>query len=125
MKTDLEELRKHFRSLKITQKVIAEKMGVTPAYINAIFTGKTELGKKNAEKLQELFGISSAWLLTGEGNMIIGNASMEGNQIAVAGRDAINNNNHPQTIEELVSIIKKDQEQRDRLIAIIEKLTNK
>ena len=59
-----------FKERGITQKKVAEMMNVTPAYINAILTGRRSVGKKNAAVLEELFGINCSWLLTGEGEMI-------------------------------------------------------
>ena len=53
----------------ITQKQAARDMGVSPQYINALYKGRNELGKENAAKFQQLYGVSSGWLLTGEGPM--------------------------------------------------------
>ena len=40
-------------------------------YISGILNGKLTIGKKTAAKLQEIYGISSAWLLTGQGSMLV------------------------------------------------------
>ena len=126
MKIDLDELRKYFRNQKITQKEIAEKMGVSNAYINAIFTGKTELGKKNAEVLQKLYGISAAWLLTGEGDMLLGDVSGSNNAV---GSEASVCVNESKVIEKMLNEMKEQREaaqnQIDRMLSIIEDLTGK
>ena len=68
--TFVEQLRQHFENKGVTQKQIAEKLGVNPAYINKLLTGKKAFGKKTAQQFQDLFGLSSSWLLTGEGSML-------------------------------------------------------
>ena len=65
-----DDLRKFFDSQKITQKDIANKLGVSTAYINSLFKGKRAFGKEQAEIWSNHFGLSPAWLLTGEGEML-------------------------------------------------------
>lgn len=67
------KLREFFESKGITQKELAERLKVTPQYINALIQGRKEIGKKNAEKLANLYGLSKSWLLTGEGEMFANN----------------------------------------------------
>ena len=45
-------------------------LGVTPAYVNKLLTGKKPFGKRTAQRFQDLYGLSASWLLTGEGNML-------------------------------------------------------
>ncbi len=63
-------LKEYFDNKGITQSEIAEKLGVSKAYVNALFTGKRAFGKKQAEAWVNLFGLSASWLLTGEGEML-------------------------------------------------------
>lgn len=63
-------LKEYFDNKGITQSEIAEKLGVSRAYVNALFTGKRAFGKKQAEAWVNLFGLSASWLLTGEGEML-------------------------------------------------------
>ncbi|MGG3210962.1 helix-turn-helix transcriptional regulator [Geobacillus stearothermophilus] len=42
----------------MTQKDVAEKIGVTQAMYSMIENGKRKPGKKTAAKIEELFGIS-------------------------------------------------------------------
>ena len=65
-----QQLKEFFDSKGITQVEIASKLGVSKAYVNSLFTGKREFGKQQAETWSNLFGLSSSWLLTGEGNML-------------------------------------------------------
>lgn len=64
------QLREYFENQGITQKYIAEKLGVKPPYITKILNGEREIGKNQADKWVSLFGFSKAWLLTGEGEML-------------------------------------------------------
>ena len=64
------KLKEYFDDKGITQSEIAEKLGVSKAYVNALFTGKRAFGKKQAEAWVNLFGLSASWLLTGEGEML-------------------------------------------------------
>lgn len=65
-----DDLRKFFDNQKITQKDIANRLGVSTAYINSLFKGKRAFGKEQAEIWANHFGLSPAWLLTGEGEML-------------------------------------------------------
>ena len=60
-----------FKSKGISQREIAKTLGTTPQYINALFKGRTKIGKAQAEKLENSFGLSAYWLLTGKGSMLV------------------------------------------------------
>ena len=62
-----DKLKKYFEEKGITQQQIADALGVSLQYVNQILNGKKFLGKKNAERLANLFGLSKSFLLTGEG----------------------------------------------------------
>ena len=66
----LEQLQSHFDSIGLTQNEIAEQLGVSKAYVNALFAGRKEFGKKQAAIWENHFGLSKSWLLTGEGEML-------------------------------------------------------
>lgn len=79
------QLKKFFKRQGITQAEIAERYGTTQAYINLLLNGKTPIGKSCAVKLHDLYGLSVAWLLTGEGEMM---ANSNATTINI-GRDSI------------------------------------
>ena len=56
----------------MTQKDVAEKLGVSEQFVNALFNGMREFGKKTANDWQKLFGLSASWLRTGEGICLFG-----------------------------------------------------
>lgn len=70
MKEIADKLTKYFENKAISQKDIADKMGTSSAYVNAILNNRKEIGKRQAEKMSNLFGFSTSWLLTGEGEML-------------------------------------------------------
>lgn len=65
------QLTEYFKNKGVTQKDIADKLGVSKAYINSLFTGKRPFGKKQADIWEKEFGISKSWLLTGDGQMLV------------------------------------------------------
>jgi phage repressor protein C with HTH and peptisase S24 domain len=64
-----DELAKYFENKGLTQQNIAERLHVSKAYVNALFTGKSSFGKKQAEKWSNEFGLSQSFLLTGAGSI--------------------------------------------------------
>ena len=72
-----DKLRSFFKEKGLTQDHIADKFGVSQAYVNALLNDKKAFGKKQAFKWSEEFGLSPNWLLTGEGDMFLGDNSKE------------------------------------------------
>lgn len=62
-----EKLRSYFKEIGMSQVEIAEKLGVSKTTVNNLLTGYSKFGKAQAEKWNAIFGISKAFLLTGEG----------------------------------------------------------
>lgn len=54
------ELAKFFISIGLSQKDVANRMGTSSAYINALLNGRKAIGKKQAVKMANLFGLSSS-----------------------------------------------------------------
>lgn len=84
-----EKLRKFFDNQEITQKAIAQRMNVDPAYINKLLNGKKAFGRNTAKQFQDLYGLSSTWLLTGEGPMLASDLSGSGNVVGGVGGGAV------------------------------------
>ena len=70
MRNVAEELGKYFIDRGLSQKDVAEAMNVSTSFINAILNNRKAIGKKVADKLSNLYGLSVSWLLTGEGEML-------------------------------------------------------
>lgn len=64
------QLKKFFKSQGITQQQVGESLGTTQAYVNLMLNGRCSLGRQTAQKLHDAYGLSVAWLLTGEGDMM-------------------------------------------------------
>ena len=65
-----EELSNYLKDKGFTQKSIADALGVSEQYVNALINGRSKFGKKQAEVWANKFGLSASWLLTGEGEMV-------------------------------------------------------
>ena len=65
----LVELRKYLQNKGLTQDAIAQRFGITKQAVNQLLTGRKPFGKQNAQRWSKEFGLSAAWLLTGEGAM--------------------------------------------------------
>lgn len=139
MKKIGEELKSYFKEKGITQEEIAEKLGVSQSYVNALLNSEDKhFGKKQAEKWNKLFGISVNYLLTGEGNIC-------GDNITQHNQNGDNINGHSVTVnkmevdyieiikaqsnqlsksqEQIDELLQLNQEQFNRLMGVIEKLT--
>ena len=62
-------LKRYFDEQGITQQQVADALGVSLQYVNQLLNGRKTLGKKNAERLANLYGLSKPFLLTGEGSI--------------------------------------------------------
>ena len=116
--TFTENLRKFFENKGITQKSIAEELNVAPAYINKLLTGKKAFGKKTAQKFQDLYGLSSSWLLTGEGSMLSESTTAPAASSSTHLSSALN-----KAMDEIAAqrrLTEKSQQQIDRLLSLLE-----
>lgn len=69
-----EEIKRYLEAQGLTQESIARQTNVSRAYVNALLNGKG-FGKKTAQTWSNLFGFSTTWLLTGEGEMFLPKAT--------------------------------------------------
>lgn len=98
------KLREYFDSKGLTQKAIAEKLNVDPAYVNKLLTGKKAFGKKTAHQFQDLFGLSESWLLTGNGGMLV-----TGQNVTGSGNIVTQNNGDGNTTTNTVTMNKNER----------------
>lgn len=121
-----EKLRAYFEEKGITQEELAAQLGVSQPYVNALLNDKKSFGKKQAQKWNELFGLSVNWLLTGLGDM-------HSDSVIQNNQNGDNIHGHSVTVnkteKDYIEIIKtqaeqlsKSQEQIDRLLSIIERM---
>lgn len=112
------ELANFFKNKGLSQTDVANMLGTSPQYISAIFSGRKNVGKKQAVKFEELFGLSASWLLTGKGNMLSTPIHAKEGSVQVMGNAS--NVNAGKTIDSLVELLKRKDEQIDRLIRLLE-----
>lgn len=114
-----DDLKEFFRQRGLTQQNIAERFGVSQQYVASLLNGTNPFGKKVAHKWAEEFGLSEAWLLTGVGD-ITTTGVVQNNQ---------NGDNYQgvgmtvnKTDAKFFALLRKKDEQIDRLLSIIEKM---
>lgn len=85
----------YFRSLGLTKKEVAARLGVQPSYITSLCKGHVCLGRDAAKRISDEFGVDFNWVISGEGtpnlSQSISNVHSEvnGNQtISVGAGDA-------------------------------------
>lgn len=131
MKEDdfLFDLKFFFKREGISQQQVADKLGVKQTFINAIFNGRKSIGRQTAQKLHDAYGLSVAWLLTGEGDMmaephITGGTHINitrGGNVSVKGGDNSFNSSASTTMES--EVLQRMMEQNDNLTAQVARLT--
>lgn len=70
MNERLKQMRKHF---KITQKELAEKIGISKRSIEMYESGDRDIPSMTAKEISRVFGISYEWLAFGDGEMFAEN----------------------------------------------------
>jgi len=111
--------------LGIGQNKFEEKVGLSRGFVHRLNDNATLKTIKRIEATYPELNIE--WLKTGEGEMLINNQSIEN----VTGNGIVGNNvngggiNDSSVIEGLMCTLKKKDEQVDRLLSIIEKLSDK
>ncbi len=124
-----------FRYQLRTQKQICDALGYSSAtYLSDLLSGKFPVTEEFSDRMRERFGINPKFLLEGEGGIWIdgtGNITQIGdNNTQVTGND--NTINLPTTLDKALEeiseqrkLVAKSQEQIDRLLTIIEQMSNK
>lgn len=125
-----ERLREFIKYKKISERAFCREIGVSMSYVNSIRTGiQPDKMKVITEKYPEL---NPMWLLTGDGEMIQ-NGNM--NQVNGRGNTAVAGNGNKVTTNDIAgmielqkgyqSMLKEKDAQINRLISVIEKLSEK
>lgn len=113
-------LKNFFEQRGMTQEELASKLGVSQAYISSLLSGNKPFGKKQAHRFEEMFGLSETWLLTGKGSMLA-SEEYNNNQKDYIAPAKTEEATKATSTEELIALLKKRDEQIDRLITLLEK----
>lgn len=113
-----EDLKNFFKAQGLTQQSIAERLNVSQSYVGMLMSGSKAFGKNAAQTWADMFGLSAAWLLTGEGSIT--------GEVVQNNHSGDNFQGDGMTIHQenrcLIDQLKKKDEQIDRLLRIIEKM---
>lgn len=129
---DKEKIEALLNHLGLSARKLAISIGLkSPQVFYDIKFGKCKISRDLASKITDKYDfISKTWLLTGEGEMLcphINQKNVSGPN--VVGESTVTNNAFPEELMVLLKNrdeeIKKRDEQMDRLLSILEKLTNK
>lgn len=122
-------LKEFFKEKGLTQMKVAEMTGAQQSYVAALLNGGKQFGKKQAQKWGDIFGLSPNWLLTGTGEMFCNPSSViqqnkNGNNINGHSVKVEQKNDVEKlidTIKECHELLRKKDEQIDRLLTLLEK----
>jgi hypothetical protein len=127
--TDLERLNEAlkvvFLRMGIYKKAdMAEYLGYKSPYFSGIINGKEKMSDGFLKTISEKLHINIQWITTGEGDMTSENRVVQQNQ------SGDNINGHSVTVnktetDSFIELLKKKDEQIDRLLSIIEKMNLK
>ena len=118
-----ERLKIFIKYLDIGQGKFEKTCGFSNGYIN---NSKGNFGASKIEDILKKYPeLNRVWLMTGEGEMLKSNVSIENGDGSTQVVGDGNNINIPSTLDKALDALAKSQEQIDRLIVVIEKLTDK
>ncbi len=114
-------LKHFFKSHGITQAMIGDMLGVKQPFINAMLNGNKNITRSTAQKLSDAYGLSVAWLLTGEGEMMK-NVKPSASVMASVNSGVVNGNTATAASDLIASLVEANRqltEQNTKLINYI------
>ena len=127
MESVKERLIAYLSKNRITKSSFAREVGVSNAFISSI---RKSISPEVLQKIKEAFpDLNIEWLMTGEGSMLLGDVSGDNNAIghgaSVTHSDCCNIvDKFLGELAEQRKLVSESQRQVDRLLSIIEKMTN-
>lgn len=119
-----EVLKTAFLKIGIYKKAdMAEFLGYASPHFSSVINGKLKLSENFMNLISDKLNINPEWILTGEGERFITDKVVQNNQ------NGDNINGHSVTVnktetDSFIELLKKKDEQIDRLLATIEKKDN-
>lgn len=109
-------LKEFIDALGISQRKLAEQMGVTPQTISAILTAK-DVRTSTIERIASVTNMPISYFFKEEREHQ--NAVASGNGIAVAGNNNVAGNDNTAVLQERVTMLEKLLEEKERLIKVL------
>lgn len=104
-----------------SNNTLASRLQLSPSVVSSICAGRKGIGRRTAERILAAFPeVSSSWLLSGEGPMLLASGNVGDNNsgnVATTGGTVITAD------ERLVSLLEQAAAQNTALITIISNLT--
>lgn len=108
----------------------AQRLNSSTNYTSSLCNGQKPIGEKILNKILSVFPeVDKVWLFFGDGNMLhtdsVVQSTVNGDNL---NNGSIKNTSSPEDAaryDRLISLLEKEHEERSRLLAIIENLTNK
>lgn len=112
---------------RISKAEFGRKVGVSNAFVSSI---KNSISPETLQKIKDVYpDLNVEWLLTGEGSMILGDVS--GNNNAIGHGASATHSDSCNIVDKFLGelaeqrkLVSESQRQVDRLLSIIEKMTN-
>jgi transcriptional regulator with XRE-family HTH domain len=124
-----ERIKKFIKYKEITERAFCTSIGVSFSYVNSI---RKSIQPDKMKIITEIYPeLNPIWLITGDGDMLTGNinnVSGRGNTAVAGNGNRVTNNDIAGLIElqkGYQTMIKEKDEQINRLISVIEKLSEK
>lgn len=125
-----ERIRAYIKTLNISEREFCRQIGVSVSYVNSIRTSiQPDKMKAISDKFPEL---NPVWLITGDGEMLqkgnINQVSGDSNTTVAGNGNRVTTNDISSMIElqkGYQAMIKEKDDQINRLISVIEKLSDK
>jgi hypothetical protein len=125
-----ERIKKFIEYREITDRAFCSSIGVSFSYVNSI---RKSIQPDKLKTITEVYPeLNPIWLITGDGNMLmegnINNVSGRGNTAVAGNGNKVTNNDISGLIElqkGYQTMIKEKDDQINRLISVIEKLSEK
>lgn len=115
-----ENLRRYFKSIGITQKEAAARIGISTPHMSNLLNGRDGMGQKKVSKVVAAFPeISEAYLLTGIGVLVPGDAESRRDVMAVGESSLV------EEIADLRRELERERGEKARLLGIIETMTGR
>lgn len=127
-KTRGENLRNYIKNKALSQKEAAEKIGISTPHLSNLLSGKDSMGYIVVKKICAAFPeLSPTYLLNGEGPLVGGgniqhlqHVTNSGSIVNVGGDEALR-----AQVADLQARLEKSEEEKARLLGIIETMTGR